>query len=141
MIWNPFSRKLRLNLDDRTFGAISMTSEGCWENRAFHFAGYEGVQLLVGGDENGPAQAQRHFFDDLLARYAELEPRIRQALSAYREDRPPQERFRLTAIYIPSFQDQESRTWRLWYDLEGDEDFTYGVEMSDWDRIVPFAED
>jgi len=52
-----------------------------------------------------------------------------------------QERFRLTAIYIPSFRDQQSRTWRLWYDLEGEEHFTYGVEMSDWDRIVPFAED
>ena len=47
----------------------------------------------------------------------------------------------MTAIYIPSFRDQQSRTWRLWYDLEGEEHFTYGVKMSDWDRIVPFAED
>jgi hypothetical protein len=141
MIWSPLGREPRSNLDDRTFGAIATTSEGCWENRAFRFAGYEGVQLLVDGDESGPVQAQRHFFDELSARYAELEPRIRQALSAYREDHPPQERFRLTAIYIPLFRDQQSRTWRLWYNLEGEEHFTYGVEMSDWDHIVPFAED
>jgi len=141
MILSPFGRKPQPSLDDRTFGAISMTSEKCWENRAFRFAGTEPVQLLVDGDEGGPTQAQRHFFDELSTRYAELEPRIRQALSAYREDHPPQERFRLTVIYIPSFRDQQSRTWRLWYDLEGEEHFTYGVEMSDWDRIVPFAED
>jgi hypothetical protein len=141
MMWNPRDRKDRFNLDDRTFGSISMTSENCWENRAFRFAGYEDVQLLVDGDEGGPTQAQRHFFDELSARYAELEPRIRQAMSAYQEDHPAEERFRLTAVYIPSFRDQASRTWRLWYDLEGDEEFTYGVEMGDWDRIVPFAED
>jgi len=141
MIRNPFGRTPRPSLDDRTFGAISMTSEKCWENRAFRFAGYEGMQLLVDGDEGGPTQAQRHFFEELSARYTELEPRIRQALSAYREDHPPQEHFRLTAIYVPSFREQQSRTWRLWYDLEGEEHFTYGVEMSDWNRIVPFAED
>ena len=93
MMWSPLGREPRSNLDDRTFGAISMTSEGCWENRAFRFAGYEGVQLLVDGDQGGPVQAQRHFFDELSARYAELEPRIRQALSAYREDHPRRNAF------------------------------------------------
>lgn len=46
MIRNPFGRESRPSLDDRTFGAISMTSEKCWENRAFRFAGYEGMQLV-----------------------------------------------------------------------------------------------
>lgn len=106
MIRNPLRRKRRPNLDDRTFGAISMTTEGYWESPAFRFAGYEDVQLLVDGDESGPTEAQRHFFHEVSARFDELESRIRQALSAYREDHPSQERFRLAAIYISSFRDQ-----------------------------------
>jgi len=93
MILSPFGRKPQPSLDDQTFGAIAMTSEKCWENRAFRFAGYEGMQLLVDGDEGGPTQAQRHFFEELSARYTELEPRIRQALSAYREDHPRRNAF------------------------------------------------
>ena len=46
---------------------------------------------------------------------------------------------RLSSIYLP--QSPLRKAWRVWFDMEGEEHYWYGVEVEGLKRIVPFAED
>jgi hypothetical protein len=46
---------------------------------------------------------------------------------------------KLTSLFLPKHAGLE--TWRVWSEMEGEEIFWFGAEVSKADEITPFAED
>ncbi len=133
-------------MNDPDFGHIEFQRRPRpgWENESFAFNSRAEIQLLLDADEKGPTELQRKFLKELRAKYPHLEPQIDAAIReafAVEHSIGDEQRLELRSIYIPRFQEPEEHVWRLWYDLEGEDILWYGVEMEDWDTIVPFAED
>ncbi len=133
-------------IDDSDFGLIRFhrRPRPGWENDTFAFGGHTEIQLLLDADEEGPTEVQRKFMRELKARYPDLEPRILAAIRARfaaEASLADEAKLHLRSIFIPTFDGPEESVWRLWYDPEGQDLLSYGVEMKDWDTIVPFAED
>jgi hypothetical protein len=139
-------RRRRLRIDDPDFGQIEFhrRPRPGWENGSFAVSGRDGIQLLVDADEKGPTDQQRKFLKELKEKYLDLEPRIDAAIRekfAVEHSIAATQELQLRSIYIPTLREPIEHVWRLWYDLQGEDMLCYGVEMSDWDNIVPFAED
>jgi len=103
--------------------------------------GVSGIQILVDAGDDGPSAQQREFLRTLRQERAAIRGLIEQAVSVRAAEttmvRPIV--LRLTSLYIPRIEPH--LTWRVWYDVEGEEHYWYGAEITDWDRIVPFTED
>ena len=126
------------------FGTIRFSKPDCWTNDAFVLWGTTDVQLLLTATRQGPSTRQVEAYLRFRDAQSALLPRCLEAVDAVRSRHGiPKAAFRISALSIPSFTDGPSPTlWKLWFDLEGDDHFMYGVESEDeWQTLTGFADD
>jgi len=140
----PFTKRQKPTRDDSDFGNITEWKRGSWKGHQFELWGYNGVQVVLDADENGPSQAQRSLCRDLRANTADIREHVESEIRRYIPTipgvmAPSTNPIQLASIYLP--QDPAKTTWRVWYDLEGEDIFWFGAEIEPSKEIVPFAED
>jgi hypothetical protein len=127
--------------DDPDFGRIAEDRAGSWKGNTFELWGYQSIQLMIRTGREGATAEQRSFVRSLRAD-AGIRARIEDAIvSVARKSKtsPKMGALRLTSVFVP--QSPFGETWRVWYDMEGEEQYWYGAEIIAGNRIVPFAED
>jgi len=131
-------------IDHPLFGPIRYSRPDGWQNRAFVLWGQGDVELLLDAGPLGPTTRQEDEFvrfrdagDALLARCLAAVDEARRGMAV-----SPGE-FRISGLTIPSFETgPQPRLWTLWFDLEGDDHFMYGVQSDDeWRTLAAFADD
>ena len=134
-----FGRRSRLSTDDPDFGRIAETKAGSWSGDRFQLWGYDSIQVMIDADRRGPSAEQRSFVRSLRADEG-IRARVEQAVVVHaKETTRKKGALRITTIYLPKSPLRE--TWRVWFDMEGEEHYSYGAEVDGSDRIVPFTED
>jgi hypothetical protein len=133
-----------LEVEHPVFGWLAWQRTDGWTNPRFALWGFEGVELIVDADEQGPTEAQVAAFRRFDARresiwkqsLAEVE-RLRTRLGSARGA------VRISGLTIPSLRPERAgNLWTLWLDLEGDDHFFYGVQTEDdWATLAGFADD
>lgn len=128
------------------FGALHYSKHDGWENVDFSLWGFDGVQLLIDGGPEGPSPVQEEAFRRFDAARADLLPRCLAAVDEVRAGfEVAKAEFKVSGLTIPLLEangEPHDRLWTLWFDLEGDEHFMYGVQSDDeWATIVAFADD
>ena len=127
-------------LQDQDFGPLRQIKDR-WEGQSLSLWGVSGIQILIDAGDDGPSVEQREFFRTLREQRPDIRGRVEEAVSARAAEtttvRPMA--LRLSSLYIPRIQPHF--TWRIWYDIQGEEHYWYGAEITDWDQIVPFTED
>ena len=89
----------------------------------------------------GPTAEQRSFVHSLRTDTA-IRARIEDAIATVAKKLktcPKTGALRLTSIFLP--QSPLGETCRVWFDMEGEEQYWYGAEIMTGNRTVPFAED
>ena len=139
----PFGKKKVKILDDPDFGTLSQWKPGCWKNPQFEIWGYRDVQLLLDSTIDGLTEIQRTVYRELLASdkiMERIEEAIRDRIANTPGLRPGKPSvIKLTSLFLPPDPHQE--TWRVWYDLEGEESYCFGAEIKPTKEIVVFVED
>jgi len=133
-------------LEHPLFGTIRYSKHDGWENPELSLWGFDGVQLLIDAGLEGPSPVQEEEFRRFEATRADLLPRCLAAVDDVRAGfEVPKAEFRVSGLTIPSLIDRgepHDRLWTLWFDLEGDDHFMFGVQTDDeWATIVAFADD
>lgn len=133
-------------MEHAVFGTLQYSKHDGWENADFSLWGFDGVQLLIDGGPEGPSPVQEEAFQRFHAARADLLPRCLAAVDEVRAGfEVAKAEFKVTGLTIPSLAadgEPHDRLWTLWFDLEGDEHFMYGVQSDDdWATIVGFADD
>ena len=125
---------------DPDFGNLSQIRDG-WEGSDLKLWDSSGLQLLIDAGNEGPSENQLQFLRTLRHNGAAIRKRIEEAVIRYINENSTTTPvvLRLTSIYIPRVE--PPFMWRLWYDLEGEENCSYGAEITDSEEITPFAED
>ncbi len=127
-------------MTDTEFGSLHQIRDG-WEGHEFSLWGSAGLQVLVDAGDEGPSEEQRQFLRTLQGERASIRGRVEEAVATHAAEttavRPIV--LRLTSFYIPKLE--RHFTWRVWYEVEGEEHWSFGAEVRDWEEIVPFAED
>jgi len=135
-----FSKLRKRVLDDADFGPIKEGKRGQWEGQHFQLWGYSSVQVLIDAGPDGPSMEHRSFVRSLQLEHAGIRSRIEEAVSLHARQTSQQPGpLKMSSIYLP--QKPSEQTWRVWYDLVGEEHFWYGAEISGWQEIAPFTED
>lgn len=126
------------------FGTLRYSKHDGWENEDFSLWDFKGIQLLIDAGTDGPSPRQEEAFRRFEAGRGELLPRCLRALDSVRESfEVPEGEFRVTGLSIPSLgPGRGGDLWTLWFDLEGDDHFMYGVQSdNDWETLAAFADD
>lgn len=128
------------------FGALHYSKHDGWENADFSLWGFDGVQLLIDGGPEGPSPVQEEAFKRFEAARESLLPRCLAAVDEVRAGlEVAKAEFKVSGLTIPSLAadgEPHDRLCTLWFDLEGDEHFMYGVQSDDdWTTVVAFADD
>ena len=125
--------------DDPDFGPIGETKNGSWTGDGFRLWGYDSIQVMIDAGPDGPSAEQRSFIRSLRADTG-MRARIEQAVAIHAARTARQKgSVRVSSVYLP--QSPLRQTWRIWFDMEGEEHYSYGAEIEGWNRIVPFTED
>lgn len=120
-----------------TFGAIEFSHHDGWINNNFELWGFKGIALLVNGSEDGPSAEVEAAFRRFETQRDTLLPRC---LALVEEERAgwgiAPAKFSISGLTITP------GLWTLWFDLEGDDHFMYGVQTDDdWATLTGFADD
>jgi hypothetical protein len=135
-----FSKHQRRSLDDPDFGHIEEAKSGRWKGDEFQLWGFSSIQVMIDGGQEGPSPQQRDFVHSLRSDHEGIRSRIEQSLVRHAKGTSRQTGpFALSSIYIPKAP--PAQMWRVWYDLQGEEHYSYGAEIRGWHRVVPFTED
>jgi len=133
-----------LVIEDEVFGTLRFSRGDGWQNGAFTLWDEPGVDLLIQAGPEGPSPRQRDAFVRFRDARTALLGRCLAAVDDVRRDMRAREgTFRISGLTIPSFEDgRRPPLWTLWFDLEGDDHFMYGVQSDDeWRTLVGFADD
>lgn len=135
-----FGRQKPCEIADTDCGLLSQIRDG-WEGNNLSLWDSSEVQLLIDAGNEGPSDDQRRFLQSLRDQGSGIRERIEQAVTKHVNETSPIRPvvLRLTSIYIPRVE--TPFTWRVWYNLDGEENCSYGAEITDGEEIVPFAED
>ena len=136
--WSRTAREL----NDPDFGKIEWKRRG-WEGQ-LDLWDYRCVQVLLDGDDSGPSSEQRAFYRALRGNPDRIRERIEESIHCYAAQPSglavsATQPLKLKSIFFPNSPPLE--TWRVWYDLEGEENSWFGAEITNGNQIVPFAED
>jgi hypothetical protein len=135
-----FRKRPEQSLDDPDFGRITQSKVGSWEGEAFQIWDRTSIQVMIDADAEGPSKEQRSFVHLLRSDYAGIRARIERAVSTHAKETVPQSGIlTISSIYLP--QSPLRQTWKVWFDMEGEQHYWYGAEIQGWDRVVPFIED
>lgn len=130
----------RNSITDPDFGLLVEEKAGSWIGQNFTLWDFSSIQVMVDADSNGPSASQRTFIQSLRSDHLTIRSRVDQAVAKrVREHSGKCGRLKLTSLYLPA--DPLTQTWRLWFDIEGEEQFWAGAEVQGWDKITPFLED
>jgi len=140
----PFSSRKKRTLQDADFGSIVQQSRGSWKGILPEIWGSADVQLLLKSDEKGPSDEQKKLIRNLRANAGGIRNRIEAAIRKRIEITEdlmagPTNTIKLSTIFFPLSPSTE--TWRVWYDLEGEEIYWFGAEIKSTGEILAFAED
>jgi len=127
--------------DDPDFGRIAEDAAGSWKGDTFELWGYPSIQIMIRTGPEGPTAEQRSFVRSLRTDTG-IRARIEDAIASVAKTSktsPKMGALRLTSVFLP--QSPLGETWRVWFDMEGEEQYWYGAEVMTGNRIVPFAED
>ncbi len=134
-----FGKRSRRSIEDPDFGRITEGKAECWEGDGFQLWGGTPLQVVIDAGPEGPSAEQRSFVRSLRADDG-IRVRIEQVVAMYaKETTSRMGSLRVFSIYLP--QSPLHMTWRVWFDMEGEEHYWYGAEVEGSQRIVPFAED
>jgi hypothetical protein len=130
------------------FGRIDYQPSRGWKNAQFELWNRSNVVLLLAADASGPTPMQEKAFVSFRDARERLLPMCLTAVAAERAGTGrPSGVAVISALSIPSLlaSDARNRTsglWTLWFDYEGEDHWSYGVQSSDdWATIRGFAED
>lgn len=134
-----FGKPSRLSTDDPDFGRITEGRADSWAGDGFQLWGYNSIEVMIDAGPEGPSAEQRSFVRSLRADEG-IRARIEQAVAMHaKETAHKTGALRISSIYLP--KSPLCQTWRVWFDMEGEEHYWYGAEVEGWHRIVPFTED
>jgi hypothetical protein len=134
-----FGKRPDHTIDDPDFGPIIEKKAGSWTGEEFQLWGYTSIQVMIAAGPQGPSAEQRSFVRSLRAE-KEIRARIERSVASYALKISGKDgSLRLTSVYIPMSPLQG--TWKVWFDMDGEEQYWFGAEIEGWERIVPFAED
>jgi hypothetical protein len=134
-----FAKRSRRSIEDPDFGRITEGKSKSWEGNGLQLWGCTSIQVMIDAGPEGPSAEQRSFLRSLRTD-EEIRVRIEQAIAMYaKETTNRMGTLRLSSIYFP--QSPLGKTWKLWFDMEGEDIYWYGAEVEGSQRIVPFAED
>jgi hypothetical protein len=140
LIERIFRKRARRFLEDPDFGPLEERSPGSWEGQSLNLWGYSSIQVMIDADPEGPSTAHRSFLRTLRSNPGDIRSKIESAIARQMAETTPRTGpLKLTSIFFP--HSPEEQTWRVWYDVEGEEHYWYGAEITKWQSIVPFAED
>lgn len=131
--------KRKRSLEDPDFGPIVEAKGDPWSGDAFELWGQNSVQVMVNAGPEGPSEGQRSFVRALRADTGmkeRLEKAVAEHANATTSSLGP---LRISSIYLP--RDPQQEVWRVWFDMGGEEHYSYGAEIDQTSRIVPFSED
>ena len=135
-----FGKRRQNSISDPDFGPLVEEKAGSWIGQKFTLWDFSPVQVLVDADSDGPSAAQKTFIQSLRADRLGIRSRVDEAVTQrIKEHSGKSGRLKLTSLYLPA--DPLTQTWRLWFDIDGEEQFWAGAEMQGWDKITPFIED
>ena len=136
-----------LNQEHPIFGAITYTAGKGWESEGLELWGFHDVYLMIDAEADGPTPLQEAAFVRLRDSRDTLLPRC---LALVDEERArtagaPGVAF-VTAVSVPALGGsglgQTGDLWTLWFDYEGEEHWSFGVQSTnDWRTLAGFAED
>lgn len=128
------------HLDDPDFGRISEHEAGCWTGEELHLWGYSQIQIMLDGDSEGPTTKQRSLLKTLREDPEGIRERIELAVAQLvSETTDRQGTLKPTSIFLP--EAPPDQMWRVWYDVVGEDSYSFGAEIEGWQNIVAFAED
>ena len=126
-------------MEDKDFGAISERTNGEWEGFTFQLWGHSSIQVMIDADENGPSETQRAFVKGLQSDSTGIRQRIEMAIAQEARKQISQvSDLQISSIYFPG--EPAHQTWRIWYNVAGDNHYSYGVEITG-DSPQSFKED
>jgi len=132
-------RSTRRSIEDPDFGRITEGKAESWEGDGFQLWGGTSIKLMIDAGPEGPSAEQRSFVRSLRGDEG-IRVRIEQAVAMHaKANTNRMGALRLSGIYLP--QSPLRKTWRVRFDMEGEEHYWYGAEVEGSQRIVPFAED
>ena len=99
------------------------------EGQNLELWGYSSIQVMLDSTSEEPAMEHRLFLQALLSNRddirAKIESAIVQEATKTTSHRGP---LKLTSLFLPS--SPNSQTWRVWYDIEGEDHYWYGAEIT-----------
>lgn len=139
-----FSNRKKRTLQDADFGSVFQQNRGSWKGTLSELWGSADVQLLLDADENGPSDEQKKLIRNLRANVGDIRDRIEAAIRKRIESTKdlmasPRNAIKLSTIFFPL--SLPTGTWRLWYDLEGEDVYWFGAEIIPTGEILAFVED
>jgi hypothetical protein len=139
-----FKREPERRIQHPRFGELVFSRPDGWINNDFEFWGFKGIELLIDAGEGGPTREQEQAFRDFEVQQVALLPRcLAEVDKVRRELEVASSTFVISGLTIPSLgASEQDRLWTLWFDLDGDEHFMYGVQTDDnWATLIGFADD
>lgn len=137
---NLFCKRPKRSIQDPDFGFIEERRRGFWEGQNLELWGYSSIQVMIDATREGPATEHRSFLNALQFNRDGIRETIEAAIvkesTKTTSHRGP---LKLTSIFLPS--SPKTQTWRVWYEFEGEDDYSYGAEITKWKSVVPFTED
>jgi len=134
-----FGKASKRELEDSDFGRLTEETPRSWLGNAFQLWGSASIQIMIDAGKEGPSADQRSFVRSLRTN-EEVRARIEQTVAKQARDTTRKSAaLHLTSIYFPP--SPSTQVWRLWFDMEGEEDYSFGAEIEGLNRIIPFAED
>lgn len=135
-----FRKRARRLIEDPDFGPIEERGTDSWEGQSLEIWGYSSIQIMIDAGPEGPSSEQRSFFQTLRSNREDIRARIESAVTREAAKTTPRRGpLKLTSIFLPN--SPERQTWRVWYEIEGEDRYWYGAEIAKGQNIVPFTED
>jgi len=140
-----FNKKSKLVLVDPVFGEIEYDGKGNWEKKTFANFGNCETLVWVDASEKGPTQEQQDFFVKVMGSQIEIIERARLAITEYFDEHGIAKRvvgkLLPRILFVPNAREDNTFYWKIWFNSDENIDTSYGVEIDDWHRMIPFAED
>ena len=136
--------------DDPVFGRLRRVHGHAWSGELpFHHppTGARSLSLLIGAGEGHPTDEQRALFREIVPRYAELWPRVAEALANYHPHHNTvdavAEHIDQPCLCLEPLVGGQPRCWSLQYtfDYPNEGDMGYFVDFCEWEIVEVFGVD
>lgn len=128
--------------NDTVFGMLRRIGSGDWQGTVpFHHGPTQATSfsLLIAANDGPPTEEQGRLFQEVLSRYAELWPRIGDALARYRAEHEQLDviasHISDSCICLQPLIPGQPRRWSMQYTISypSEGDMAYFVDLCEWD--------